>query len=315
VLELKRLMIFCEVVRHSSFSNAAYALSYSQPAVSHHVSRLEQELNVKLLERSSRGDVKPTEAGRALLARAEALLADAANAEAEVAEIAGNRETRVRLASFATGAATILADAIALACARTLGLQLTFREAETPEAVGALKTRNVDVALIFDDMMHPLAREDHVEYRYIYDDPLLLALPRGHRCSLQPVVQLSDLAEDSWIEGAGDDTACSLILAKACEQAGFEPNVVLNSGNYEIVQRLVASKVGVALVPELALTSPDPGIVLRRLQPEPRRRVVLALNRSAYRSAATKAMILAIEDTCEKYAAGRDERLDAVVTA
>jgi DNA-binding transcriptional LysR family regulator len=315
VLELKRLMIFCEVVRHSSFSNAAYALSYSQPAVSHHVARLEQELGAKLLERSSRGDVKLTEAGRALLARAEVLLADAANAEAEVAEIAGNRETRVRIGSFATGAATILADALAVLRSRTVGLQLTLREAETPEAVGALKTRNVDVALVFDDMMHPLAREDDVEYRYIYDDPMLLALPYGHPLSLQPVIGFAELAGESWIEGAGDDTACSLILAKACEQAGFRPDVVINSGNYEIVQRLVASKIGVALIPELALTSPDAGIVLRRLDPEPRRRVVLALNRTAYRSAATKAMILAIEEICAKYATGRDERLDAIVAA
>lgn len=213
MLDLKRLLIFSEVARRGSFSNAAYALSYSQPAVSHHVARLEQELNAQLLERSSRGEVRVTEAGRVLLRRADELLADAANAEAEVADVVGNRATRVRLASFATGAATILAAAIALVRQREPELQFSLYDAETPEAVAALKTGNADLGLMFDDILHPLARQDVLEYRYIYDDPLLLALPHGHPLATETVVPLAELAEESWIEGAGDDTACSLLLA------------------------------------------------------------------------------------------------------
>jgi DNA-binding transcriptional LysR family regulator len=315
MLDLKRLMVFYEVGRQSSFSDAAHVLSYSQPAISHHVLRLEQELGVRLFERSSRGDVRLTEAGKLLQMYAENLLTTASNAEAAIAELVGNRETRVRVGAFATGAASILTDALARLNTQMIGVQLNFTEAETPESVAGLKTRNLDLALIFDDAHHPVAPEDDLEYHYLYDDPMLLALPRGHRLAAKPVIGLAELANESWIEGAGNDTPCSLILSSACTLAGFEPTVVLNSGNYEIVQRLAGKGIGVAIIPELALTSPDPGIVVRRLEPEPWRRVVLALHKTAYRSTAVKVLVDAIVQTCQQYASTRDERVRSIAAA
>jgi DNA-binding transcriptional LysR family regulator len=315
MLDLKRLMIFFEVARQSSFSDAAHALSYSQPAISHHVSRLEQELGVRLFERSSRGDVRLTLAGNVLLIYAENLLTTASNAEAAVAEVVGNRDTRLRLGAFATGAATLLTDGIARLRAHMIGVRLVFTEGEPPETIAALKTRNLDLALLYDDPLHPLAPEEDLEYRYVYDDPILLVMPCGHRLASRPSVRVADLAEEAWIEGAGDETPFSLILSDTCAAAGFEPNVVINSGNYEIVQRMAARGIGIALVPELALTSPDPGIAARRLEPEPWRRVVLALHKTAYRSAAVVALIEAIEHTSHVYAEGRDARLNAIAAA
>jgi DNA-binding transcriptional LysR family regulator len=315
MLDLKRLMIFREVARQSSFSEAACTLSYSQPAVSHHISRLERELDARLLERSSRGDVRLTDAGRVLFRHAEALLAAASNAEMEVAEVVGNRECRVRLGAFATGAATIVADAIARFRSATPSVKLTLFEGEAPGTISALKARSIDLALIFDDPEHPLGPDEQLDYRHLYDDPMLLALPVGHRLAATPVIPLAALEEESWIEGAGEDTPCSLILASACRKMGFEPRVGFSSGNYSIVQRMVTTGVGVAMVPELALTNPDPRIVLRRLDPEPRRRVILASNHTAYHSEAVKAMAAAIEEVCESYAAGRDARVVAMAAS
>ncbi|MEA2408924.1 MAG: hypothetical protein QOE69_3043 [Thermoleophilaceae bacterium] len=315
MLDLKRLTIFHEVSRQSSFSAAAQVLSYSQPAISHHISRLEHELGVRLLERSNRGEVRLTEAGELLLAYTEDLLATVQDAEAAVAELAHGRARLIRLGAFATGASTILTDAIARLRSEIIGIQLVFSEGDAPELLRALKARQLDLALVFDDPNHPLVREDELEYHYLYDDPMLLALPREHRLAAKPVIRMDELATEAWIKGAADDTPCSLILSLAGARAGFEPQIVLNSGNYEIVQRLTAAGIGVAMIPELALTSPDAGIVLRRLEPEPWRRVVLALHRTAYRSPSVEALIHEIIQTCDRYTRNRDERVSAIAAA
>ncbi len=85
MLDLKLLQSFREVAVRRSFSAAAEALSFTQPAVSQHVARLEKALDAPLLVRDSRG-VTLTPAGDALLAHAEEILAGVRRAETQVRE-------------------------------------------------------------------------------------------------------------------------------------------------------------------------------------------------------------------------------------
>src|SRR3954452_24416225 len=107
MLDLKLLTTFREVALRRSFSDAAHALGYTQPAVSQHVSRLEATLGVRLLERDARG-VHPTPAGELLLTRAAALLDAARRAEDDVREAAGAGSLTVRIGAFATLAGGLL---------------------------------------------------------------------------------------------------------------------------------------------------------------------------------------------------------------
>jgi DNA-binding transcriptional LysR family regulator len=305
MLDLRRLGVFREVCRLGSFSEAALALNYSQPAVSHHVARLELEVGTKLLDRSPRGGVATTPAGRALLSHAEILLAQVASAEAELGELIGDRESRVRLGAFATASATVVADAVAGFRAAHRAARLSIVEGEALETLQALANNQIDFAVVFDDPHHPLTvDESKIELRYLYRDPMLLALPARHRLARREVVELSELREDGWIEGEGAETPCSLILMTACEEAGFEPQVAFNSGNYQVVLRLVAAGVGVALVPDLALGTETPGVVMRPLRPRtPYRRIGLAVAAGGYRSAALRSMLDSLEGAFGRYAA------------
>jgi molybdate transport repressor ModE-like protein len=94
VLDLRRLHVLRAVAREGSFSAAARALDYTQPAVSHHVARLEAEVGTPLLVRTARG-VRLTEAGQALVQHTDAVLARLESAEDEIAAIAGLRARRV----------------------------------------------------------------------------------------------------------------------------------------------------------------------------------------------------------------------------
>lgn len=275
MLDLKRLAVFREIVRRGSFSAAADALNYSQPAISHHVARLELELGVQVLERSRDG-VTPTPAGRALLGHAEALLTRACDAEDHIARVAHGDRHSVRLGAFATASATIVVDAIGAYRAVAPDVTLTLLEGDPADTLEALRGRHVDVGVVFDDSQHPLSSAEGIVVEYALDDPMLLTLPRTHPLAERANVDVADLAGDAFIEGAGEETPASLMLMAACQRAGFEPSIAFNSGNFHVVQELVAMGLGVALVPALALMRPHPDVVMRAISPPSARRIGIA---------------------------------------
>ena len=100
MLDLKLLTTFREVAVRGSFSEAAVALDFTQPAVSQHISRLESALGTRVLERSARG-VTLTPAGEVLVRHASALLDAARRAEEAVRDAAGIGRAQVRVGAFA----------------------------------------------------------------------------------------------------------------------------------------------------------------------------------------------------------------------
>src|SRR5881275_2529507 len=112
MLDVKRMRILKEVADHGSFSAAAEALSYTQSAVSQQIAALEREAGTKLVERSARG-IRLTDAGEALVRHTEAVLANLAEAEAELEPHATAAHARERLASFPSAGSAIIPQAIA----------------------------------------------------------------------------------------------------------------------------------------------------------------------------------------------------------
>src|ERR687897_2708491 len=129
MFDVKQLRVLQAVAEHGSFSAAAEALSYTQPAVSQQIAALEKSAGATLVDRTSKG-VRLTEAGRALVDHAEVVLARLAAAEAELEAMAGIRGGRVRLASFPTAGASLLPPAPAPFSPRHPGGELSFLERE-----------------------------------------------------------------------------------------------------------------------------------------------------------------------------------------
>src|SRR5947209_12638985 len=98
MLDLKRLRVLAEVARHGSFSAAAAALGYTQPAVSRQIAILEAEVGTTLVRRVPQGAVL-TDAGRLLVERGEGVLAQLLDVEHELQGLAGLERGRLRLAS------------------------------------------------------------------------------------------------------------------------------------------------------------------------------------------------------------------------
>lgn len=325
MLNVNRLRILREVAHRGSFSAAADALSYTQSAVSQQIAALEAETEMTLLERRPRG-VSLTAAGQTLIGHAESVLADLDAAEAALAAIAGLRGGRLRMASFPTAGATLMPLAIATFRSRHPDVELTLAEGEPEQIAPRLRTGELDLALLFefdasapDERGGSSVRADGSESSasgrltrvQLLQDPFYLALPRAHRLVDRRRLRLEDLREEAWIQ-TSRDSPCARHVVRCCHAAGFEPRVSFQSDDYQTVQGLVGAGVGVALIPELALSVVREDIVIRALSPRPpARRVIAATAAGARLLPAAPAMLTVLERVASEYVALGAARLPA----
>jgi DNA-binding transcriptional LysR family regulator len=290
MLNTTRLNVFREVVERGSFSEAAEALSYSQSAVSQAIATLEGELGVGLIERR-RGGVRPSAAGAALAAHAGGILARMETAEREIAAIAAGRGGRLRTASFPTAGATLMPQAIAAFRASHPGVEVTLAEGEPEQIAPRLRGGEFDLVLLFEFEGVGERLGTGMRRFELFDDPLHIALAADHPLADRENLELSDLAGESWIQTSAA-SPCAGHVVRCCHAAGFEPSVSFESDDYQTVQGLVAAGVGVAMIPELALSTVRDDIRVRALHPaSPVRKVFAATPRAAAATPAVATML------------------------
>ncbi len=305
MFDVKQLRVLKAVADHGSFSAAADALSYSQPAISQQIAALEKRAATTLVDRGSRG-VRLTDAGRALVEHAEVVLARLAAAEAELDAIAGIRGGRVRLASFPTAGASLLPPAVAVFTDRYPHVELSFVEQEPEEAAQMLRAAELEIAIVFEygdvNQSEFLRLFEGIELHHLVDDPMYLALPREHPLARKQRVRLQDFADETWIQETDAHSWCGGFHAACCEAAGFDPKVGFQSDDYNVVQGLIAAGVGISLVPGLALTNVREDIAIRSLGPRaPARRIAAATLSGRYRSPAVEAMLEILTEVAERF--------------
>jgi DNA-binding transcriptional LysR family regulator len=294
MLNVGRLRVLNEVARQGSFSAAAEALSYTQSAVSQQIAALEAETGLTLLERRPRG-VQLTGAGRTLVEHAEGILTRVHAAEEELSAIAGLRGGELRMASFPTAGATLMPVAIARFRASYPEVRLTLAEGEPQEILPRLQAGEFDLALLFEfsepdapaaesaaadgspasASAGPAPDRAPVKRVELLEDPMYLALPSTHPLARKRSLRLEELGGEAWVQTSAS-SPCALHVVRCCRAAGFEPGVAFESDDYQTVQGLVAAGVGVALIPELALSVVREDVVVRALAPHPPARLVIA---------------------------------------
>ena len=299
MLDVRRMRVLREVAAHGSFSAAAEALNFTQSAISQHVAALERESGAKLVERGSRG-VRLTEAGQALVAHADAIVARIECAEEELAALAGLRGGRLRLACFQSAGATLVPRAVAEFHRRHPDVELSMIEAEPDAANAALKAGEIDLALVYDFEALPGMLDGELELTHLVDDGYDAIVPRDHRLAEKRQLRLADLAEEPWIAST-DACGCRQITESACRDAGFEPRVAFEADETLAAQALVAAGVGVTMLPRLALTTVHPAVVARKISHPPTRRVWAARLKGSFVSPASEAMVQILQDVAEEY--------------
>jgi DNA-binding transcriptional LysR family regulator len=288
-LEVRHVRAFAAVVDEGPFSAAARSLGYTQSAVSQQIGSLERIVGVPVLHRppGGRRPLELTDAGRVVLKHARPLLARVRAAEADVAALAGGEVGEVSVRTFQSFGGRLLPAVLAAFRRRCPGVEVRIEEALTGDALfGAVETGEVDVSFAG----YPLP-EGPFAVRELFDDPYVLVTRKG---------------DD--VHGLGDLSGRRLLGIRGCQHTqaiemqmiarGVAPETWARFDNNAIIQALVVSGEGVAIVPELVIDSGDPNLHVLPLPELPARRLIAVWHRERTLSAAAREFVEAASEAC-----------------
>ncbi|MEI8406461.1 MULTISPECIES: LysR family transcriptional regulator [unclassified Kribbella] len=241
MLNLVHLNVLAAVARHGSVTEAARELHYSQPSISHHLSRLEAVTGVKLVQRVGRG-IRLTPEGHLLANRAAEIIGRVDAATNELAAQVGLQTGRVRLAANSSVLSTIVPKAIPTVTRAHPGIELNLIERHPAEALQLLRHGEIDVALIFRYANAPV-EDEGFRLVELCEDSIYLV-------SQRPDDSVANHRDSAWIGGCA---RCQDEVITVCRQEGFTPRFASLSDDIVVVQALVAAGVGVTTLPGLAL--------------------------------------------------------------
>ncbi|MEV0643961.1 LysR family transcriptional regulator [Phytomonospora sp. NPDC050363] len=296
MLDVRRLRLLRDLARLGTIAAVAEAHTYSASAVSQQLAALQREAGVELLERTGRR-VTLTPAGVSLVEHAETVLAALEAASATLAAARSGLRGTVRIGAFPTAMRTLLPAALVALARDRPSLDLMVRELDPVDMPDALRDRSLDVALLHDYDLAPVAPDPTVDSEPLLDETVFLAVPAAMPGGSGggPVAAFRDA---DWILGA-PGTLCHTVAVRTCQAAGYTPRTRHHTDDFTAVLALVAAGLGVALVPGLGAVSPPGGV---RLIPLPTtRRTRIAYRRGAGGHPAVAACVAAIRSATEDY--------------
>lgn len=266
MIDVRRLTILREVARQGSFNRAAISLRLTPSAVSQQIAALERSLGSAVVRRSTRG-VELTDAGRVLTEAGDAIAAELANAEQEIARLAAVRTERLTVATFTSGGQRLLPAALPRFTAEHPGVELTVLENEPVDSLPLVRSGAADIALAYHfDGPPPVVPGDRsgLIWTPLVDDPMWIVLPAGHPLARRESVGLAELANERWVHGC-----LSLIplLDHYAAMAGVTLDVACRGTDYVFAQSLVRAGVGITVIPQVALTADQGGLATVPLAP------------------------------------------------
>ncbi|MEU8817272.1 LysR family transcriptional regulator [Actinoplanes sp. NPDC048796] len=260
-MELRHLRYFLVVAEERHFGRAAARLHIAQPPLSQAIRRLEAELGVELLHRTTRR-VELTEAGRAYLARVKAILADVEQAGHEARRVAAGVVGHLAIGCVGSVTYSLLPALSRHLAVELPGVDFSFRgEMLAPDQVEALRSGEIDLALL-----RPPVADRSLTVTPLRRDRLVVALPAAHPLTGRERVQVTDLGETPLIVySAGRRSVMYGVVLGLFRDAGLEPRVRHEVGETSTVITLVAGGLGVAVVPEPVTALALDGVVYRPL--------------------------------------------------
>lgn len=260
-IDPRALMSFRAVAMHGSFAAAARELGWTQPALSQHVTRLEEQLGATLVKRTVKG-VQLTETGMRLLHHADLIDGHLERASREISGMTNGGAHTVRLLAFPSACISIVAPAMSELLAKPggQGALVELEQREPYEVPEAFRRGTADIAIVFryenEDL--PSIEEDFTASIIGWDPLQLIVSKRQASASRQHVSRLLDHADDRWVAGC---PTCRQHFLRIAHREGFAPDIRHATDDLMVVQELVARDMSVSVVPRLSLESyRQPGI-------------------------------------------------------
>ena len=260
-MELRQLSYFAAVARHQHFTRASEELHVAQPALSQQVRKLEAELGVELLRRSTRS-VELTEAGELLLARANRVLGEVESARQELSELGGRLRGHVELGSLPLA---------------SLGVPAMLKEfrGQYPGIGIHLHEQALDIIMPMLergelDLTFALAGPDELgagnTVQVLFVEELVVVMARSHHLAERRSIRLSELHDDPLI-GFRRGSALRRAVDEHLEETETAPAYAYETFELETIRALASHGLGVALLPAGYLAPEGPPVATAHLRP------------------------------------------------
>ncbi len=252
-MELRHLRYFSAVAEELHFGRAADRLHLSQPSLSQQIHQLEEQLNLQLFVRTKR-NVKLTEAGQVFLKRTRRILTSVDEAVQEAQETAGGSAGTLRVSYITTALVGSLPQVLRQFVAAKPSSNVDLEELDPEEQIQHVLSGRTDIAFI-----HGTVNDPRLATLLVQSDHLILAAPSGVRlenpCNLNQLVSTSVIMPAPFSKFGYSDH-----VRYVFEQAGIRPCRTINTKLILAGIYMVASGIGVALVPISFRQFPVPGV-------------------------------------------------------
>ena len=260
-MELRQLEYFAAVARHRHFTRASRDLNIAQPAVSQQIKRLEAELGVDLLRRSTRS-VELTEAGEILLARAHRVLAEIEAARQELSELGGLLRGRIEVGALPVATLDtpgLLKEFVEL----HPGVSLHLHELTLPDTLPRIRRDEIDVSFALAD---PAELGEEFGGRVFYDEEVVALVAADHELAGQGSVTLERIAEEPLIRFRAG-SAVQRVVDERFAAADLHPHYSFESYELAMIGALASRGLGAAIIPGGYIVREGPPIRALALDP------------------------------------------------
>jgi DNA-binding transcriptional LysR family regulator len=261
-MELRHLRYFVAVAETLSFRGAAEKLHIAQPPLSAQIKALEEELKVRLFERTTRS-VRLTHAGRVFLGEASALLAAAARAEQRAREAQRGLTGTLRVGIVAPLANAWLAGMLREFRKESPAVQLALFDLTTTEQLRRLCAQELDVGLLRSPVTFP-----ELDYKFLGESRQVLAVPAGHPLARKRRLRWRDFHEQELVlMNPGAQHGFYDAFFAQCAKAGATPRPVQYVNDMQTKMWLISAGFGIAPTTASLAELKRPGLVFRPLPP------------------------------------------------
>jgi LysR family hydrogen peroxide-inducible transcriptional activator len=268
-MEIHQLRYVCSVAETGNFSRAAERCQIAQPSLSQQILKLEEELGTKLFDRLGRS-IRLTEAGRAFLPHARAVLESLEAARLSVAAQQTDLRGTVAVGVIPTIAPYLMPGYAAAFTKEFPEARLHIVEEMTPILVDRLRDLSIDFAIL----ALPLRHKD-LEMVAFRTEPIFAALPKGHPLARSGELSLKELKGEPFVMLRDGHCFRDLSIA-ACGSARITPNIAFESGQFSSVLAMVGAGVGISMVPSMAVEKRADCCYVQLTDSRARRTIVLA---------------------------------------
>jgi LysR family transcriptional activator of glutamate synthase operon len=306
-MDLRQLRYLVALAEELNFTRAAANEHIAQPALSQQIRRLEDELGLALVERTTR-HVSLTEAGELLVVRARRILAELEAAGAELAAVRGVDIGHVTIGAMHTMGPVDLSLALATFHGLHPQVGLTVREAASEEMAEMLRVDELDLAFL---SVTERVESHGLGLHQLLSEELVVLLAPDHALSGRGKVRMAELADEPFISFRAGARLRELLFS-AGRGAGFEPRVALESNDSQRVRRLVSRGLGVAILPRSDAVGPGAEVdVATLVEPALQRDITLAWREGRRHPPAAAAFLKLARETFEQ--PGFDGEDDAAI--